>query len=281
MSQIKELKENDLNNANFITVLQTIYPDAKTKYYDLLVRLIKNQVNQDSSLPKIDSVFQSLVVNCIRTYIDKNVGNQTDMIKFIDYNEKNLISQNDLSKYKTFNDIKVQVGITKEQEELKKLESQVVKLYEDTEWLIIRPLTYLSSVKYGYGAKWCTAMDKREDYFKTYSTDGILIYCINKKDSYKKIACHKKIDGMLTFWNLEDTQIDSLESNLPEKVLESIRKVVTDKKASTNNKLKLAYDKKIAQESVSKEINILASSGTTPNDDIYRRAYDIMQRYTN
>ena len=63
----------------------------------------------------------------------------------------------------------------------KELEKLVLKLHEDEEWLIIKPLTYESSKKYGAGTKWCTAADNEDYQFYNYTNRGILIYTINKK----------------------------------------------------------------------------------------------------
>ena len=54
------------------------------------------------------------------------------------------------------------------------------KEYEDDKWVIVRPLTFASSVKYGASTRWCTTYQAEKQYFERYWRQGILIYFINK-----------------------------------------------------------------------------------------------------
>jgi hypothetical protein len=112
----------------------------------------------------------------------------------------------------------------------KELEKLILKLHEDEEWLIIKPLTYESSKKYGAGTRWCTAADNEDYQFYNYTNRGILIYTINKKTGYK-VATFKNVDKEhareLSFWDAEDNRVDSLELNLPDEITDII---VTDLK---------------------------------------------------
>ena len=56
----------------------------------------------------------------------------------------------------------------------------VYRVFEDDEWLVIRPLTIDASARYGASTKWCTTMIGK-DYFHRYSDRGCLLYNINKK----------------------------------------------------------------------------------------------------
>jgi hypothetical protein len=98
-------------------------------------------------------------------------------------------------------------------------------MYEDDEWLVLRPLTRESSVKYGAGTKWCTASTNEEYQFYRYTRRGILIYTINKKTG-QKVAAFKNTDPYdepeLSFWNEVDTRIDSYEAELPELIMKLI-----------------------------------------------------------
>jgi len=108
----------------------------------------------------------------------------------------------------------------------KEMEKQIQKLYEDNEWLIIKPLSFLASKKYGASTKWCTTQEHNPEYYLKYSRRGILIYCINKITG-DKVAAFKNIDEAwdkeTSFWNLIDQRIDSLESGLPLEVMNVIR----------------------------------------------------------
>jgi hypothetical protein len=61
----------------------------------------------------------------------------------------------------------------------KNLSKEINVVYEDDEWFLLKPLTLESSVKYGYGTKWCTASKDHSEPFYEYSSRGILIYIIN------------------------------------------------------------------------------------------------------
>ena len=117
----------------------------------------------------------------------------------------------------------------------KEMEKQVHKLYEDNEWLIIKPLSFLASKKYGASTKWCTTQDNNPDYYLKYSRRGILIYCMNKITG-DKVAAFKSLDTTYdretSFWNLVDQRIDSLESGLPIEVMNIIRDEFTNNKSS-------------------------------------------------
>jgi hypothetical protein len=108
-------------------------------------------------------------------------------------------------------------------------------MYEDDEWLVLRPLTRESSVKYGAGTKWCTASTNEEYQFYRYTRRGILIYTINKKTG-QKVAAFKNTDPYnepeLSFWNEIDTRIDSYEAELPEFIMKLI---FTEFKTTSSN----------------------------------------------
>jgi hypothetical protein len=103
---------------------------------------------------------------------------------------------------------------------------QVQKLYETDEWLVVKPLSYQASLKYGASTKWCTASKDNAEYYFRYSKQGILIYSINKKTG-NKVAGFKSVDENsepeTSFWNITDQRIDSMESGLPSDVLDIFR----------------------------------------------------------
>jgi len=145
---------------------------------------------------------------------------------FINLNEKKLIENNDLTTYKTFDELELQISLSSLKTIDKEMAKQVLKLYETDEWLIVKPLSYQASLKYGASTKWCTASKDSPDYYFRYSRRGILIYCINKKTG-NKVGAFKNLDTgydvETSFWNITDQRIDSMESGLPNDVLDVIR----------------------------------------------------------
>jgi hypothetical protein len=155
--------------------------------------------------------------------------------KFIELNERKLIVNNDLTSYKTFDELELQMSLASLKLIDKEMEKQVQKLYETDEWLIIKPLSFLASKKYGSSTKWCTTQENNPEYYLRYSRRGILIYCINKI-SGDKVAAFKSLDESYeketSFWNLVDQRIDSLESGLPNEVMILIKNEFTNTKQS-------------------------------------------------
>jgi hypothetical protein len=106
------------------------------------------------------------------------------------------------------------------------MSKQVIKVHEDDKWLLIRPITWESSLKYGSSTKWCTSSDTNPDHFFRYSERGILLYCINKikgtKTAFFKTTADK-YEVETSFWNEMDSRIDSMESDLDTYIIDIIR----------------------------------------------------------
>ncbi len=266
MSKIKELRTNPDNNLNLVTVLELFSPDGKSKYTDMLLRLMKNTPNLKEHTKEIKTVlknefnfitdeqlskFGDIQLMLLYRFVDSFFNSQ-DLVnfkKFCDYNERNLIDQNDLSKYKSYEDIVNAVSIADMKVETKDMENQIVKVFEDDEWLLLRPLTYMASKKYGSNTKWCTTQSNNPEYFIKYSSKGVLIYCINKKTGYKvaSFCSLDKNDPEFSFWNQKDTRIDSLDSELTDELRKLIQETSKAKNAKTNRFL-LSDDQRIKEE---------------------------------
>jgi hypothetical protein len=177
--------------------------------------------------------------------------------KFCEYNERGLIRQNDLSKYNSFEDILNSLNIAELNATSKDLEKQIKIVFEDDEWLLVRPLTYFASKKYGSNTKWCTTQENNTDYFDKYSSKGVLIYCINKKSGYK-VASFNSLnveDSEFSFWNQKDNRIDSLETELTSDLIKIIFEESKNKSAKTN-KFYLSNEERIKEEKLLKHRRI-------------------------
>jgi hypothetical protein len=132
-----------------------------------------------------------------------------------------------------------QVNIADIKVEMKELESEVVRVHEDDEWLLVRPTTYLASKKYGSNTKWCTTSENNPEYFLKYAERGVLIYCMNKKTGYKVASFYslKKSDPEFSFWNQKDEKIESMDSELSDSMLRIIREVSKDPNTTSNRRL--------------------------------------------
>ena len=240
MGKIDELKKQNPNfNINIIDIINDIY--GKSKYTEMVINLIKNKYNKRNNDNNYSDIYRELVreynispdklitknyfdlINMIKV-LNEYVGyNESKTIeKFIELNEKNLITQKDLTTYKTIEELELQISLSDLKIVDKELEKQVLKLMETDEWLVLKPLSYQSSVKYGSGTKWCTASKNESDYYFRYSKRGILIYCINKKTG-DKVAGFKNLDlsyeKETSFWTIIDLRTDSIDCDLPEDVM--------------------------------------------------------------
>ena len=237
MSKIKDLKTNSENTVNLIDVLELFSPDQKSKYTETLLRLMKGTQNLKSHAKEIKDTlikefnfisgedldkFTPIQLLIIHQFITGffNFSDLQNYRKFCEYNERNLINQNDLTAYKSFDEVITQLNIAELKVEAKNMENEVLKVYEDNEWLLLRPLTYLSSKKYGANTKWCTTSEGSSQYFDKYSKKGVLIYCINKLTGYKVASFYSldKNDREFSFWNQKDDRIDSLDSELTDEL---------------------------------------------------------------
>jgi hypothetical protein len=256
MSKIRDLKTNPNNCFNIVDAIELFVPNGKSKYTDMLLRVMNNTPNlkehgdeiishmtktfeflDKEELKKFNAIQLLLVYKFTETYF--NNDDLQNFRKFCDYNERNLINQNDLSTYKSFEDIITQVNVAEIKLEMKELENEVVRVHEDDEWLLVRPTTFLASKKYGANTKWCTTSESNPEYFLKYSERGVLIYCMNKKTGYKVASFYslKSSDPEFSFWNQKDTKIESMDSELSDSMLRIIRDVSKDPNAVSNRRL--------------------------------------------
>lgn len=256
MSLIKDLKNNPENSFNLIEAISLFTPSGKSKYADLMLRLMKSTPDFKEQGEEIKEYFvnkyESVTMDKLSSFnpmqlmllyvFTKEYFNDEDLTnftKFCDFNERNLIEQNDLSTYKSFEDIMNQVNVAAIKVEMKELENEVVRVHEDDEWLLVRPMTFLASKKYGANTKWCTTSESNPEYFVKYAERGVLIYCMNKKTGYKVASFYslKLTDPEFSFWNQKDAKIESMDSELSDSMLRIIRDISKNPNAVSNRKL--------------------------------------------
>lgn len=239
MSRIDELKkQNPLFGINLIDLINNLV--SKPKYTEMMVNLIKYKFDSQESHAKdirnelireyhisedkVNEMSFFELQNSHRVITDFiGYSNFTTLTKFIEMNERKLIENSDLTSYKTFQELELQMSLAELKLVDKEMEKQIEKLFENDEWLVLKPLSYLSSKKYGASTKWCTASDREPDYFYKYIKRGLLIYVINKKTG-DKVAGFKNIDSSYeretSFWNITDQRVDSLETGLPNHIMD-------------------------------------------------------------
>lgn len=252
MSKAKELKLNPENNLPIADMFSKFVPEGKSKYLDLLFRIMKGSNNFKNHVDEIKKHYEDffeipssvweetpdLQLVYFHNLIEKlfNLEDIKSFQKFCQYNERSLIKQNDLSRYKSFQDVHNSLSIAEAIMDTKSMEKQIKVLMDDEEWLVLRPLTFESSKKYGSNTKWCTTTQSNPEYFYKYTKRGVLIYCINKLTGYKVASFYSldKNEPEFSFWNQKDTRIDSLEAEIPDSVRILIREESLSKGAKTN-----------------------------------------------
>jgi len=254
MSRIQELKkQNPALSRGFIDHINMLFPNEKSKYIDLFINLYKNRMTTES-FPTIE--IQSMEKDLIESGFDLNhVNGLSDLEKiffyrflnhfissfdyvrfksFINLNERNLIETNDITTIKSFNQLINEVSKAEIKSWDKELENQILIILDNKEtgWLLIRPLTYESSKKYGSSTKWCTTQHNDPTYFYRYYRN-ILVYCINRKTGYKVAMNHTLEESETTFWDSSDHRIDSMMTELDG---ECINTLINEIKSGKSNR---------------------------------------------
>ena len=291
MSRINELKKQ--------------YPELNITIFDLMVRLDTTKTHK--YLPLMCKIFgkrfnvkemwrkdelsmgllelQSNLINkgistdgltdnqmfYLSNYITENFTTETyhTLKLFMEYMDKNMIEKNDVTSYKDIDDIRGAVTLATMKGLTKELEGQVIKEYEDEKWVVVRPLTFSASAKYGSSTRWCTTYQKEKNYFEKYWRRGILVYFINKETGYK-FAGYKGLDGdsEFSFWNAEDSRVDYLDVDADDYLYPIVKKIFrsefTNKNLCSDEIQQQVYTECI---SVHEKMRIEFSDETIPLDE--------------
>jgi hypothetical protein len=266
MSRISDLKNSPKNQINLIKIFESFISD--TKYITMYQKLYKEMLNKSFSTMKLKETLVKYLPTIDNNKLDKlsdleiifmyqlltqiiPIEANKDFIDFCRYNDENKIKNNDLHSYCSFSEICDEVKIIKDKEEEKLLEKQIIKLLDNDEWLILKPLSFKASIKYGAETKWCTASKNDKTYFNQYTKNGILIYIINKKTNIKS-AIHKKLSNKkTTYWDVTDNEVDVFTIGLSTEAFVAISKgvdsesnYVLSKKIDIDGNLKATPKKK-------------------------------------
>jgi hypothetical protein len=239
MSKIKEIRSNEENNINLAKIFECFCEEKPHKYLPFLMSFFKpnfHDVDRPQlrfQLEKQEVYFNDDNKNLNHYEFDYLVNKHfhsddlekiKNIQKFISHYEKNRIKE-DLNNIKSYSQILNILNVVELTLEEKELEKQITKIYEDNEWLVLKPLTWEASIKYGKNTKWCTSSTDtgRRHYFAQWASNGILIYTINKKTGLKVATHFRFSDRELTFWDQIDVRIDSMMSNIDPKILGIIK----------------------------------------------------------
>jgi len=252
MTRLKEFKENNPEYSwSIIDVLSNMDISKTNKFVPLFLRVIKSENMKGWHPADIDEVserisrakigytkemlkgmsFQEffpvyLQLRTIESMI--NDENREMLSEFMDCYEKGYIKNVDLNKINTLEEVMNLVSLSSISKIKNELSKQVINVFEDDRWLLVRPLTWEASKKYGSATRWCTTNSNNPDHFYRYAKRGILLYCINLETGYK-VALFKDTNvdvgstGEMSFWNAKDDRIDSMQTELDFYLYEIIR----------------------------------------------------------
>ncbi len=87
-----------------------------------------------------------------------------------------------------------------------------IQLIDNTDWLVVVPLTKTKSIEFGTGTVWCTARTRGTNYWTTYFRNNktCLIYCIDKHDQTERYAIRYDINNPTKILELRDKKNNSL-----------------------------------------------------------------------
>lgn len=243
------IQQNPDMGFNLVKLISKLDVSKTKKLTPFLLKIFKKKM--ESEYKDVDNYYSSrnktvknILLNTniferqiLISVIDRLGPDNIEMLtEFINLLDKNLIENKDISTYNSMDNIINQISIAKTKELLKNARKEILVVYEDDEVMMFKPLTFESSLKYGSGTKWCTAMKSEPEYFYRYSKNGILIYIINKKTG-RKFGCYsEKFEYGVSIYNETDAQIDSFNMNISHDNLTKLMGFL-DKKNSVNKTL--------------------------------------------
>jgi len=253
MTKKRKLMDSSNFNVSIYEVIELVLHSKKSKYVEMAINLAKNKLLKnigngleiknylikefDLDVETLNSI-PTIKLIMLYKYLDGLIDTQEikTLNSFIELNEIGLIKNNDVTSYKSFDDVFYEISAAQIRKLEKDSSKDNIRIYENDEWLLIKPLSWSSSVKYGSSTKWCTSSKTNPSHFLTYSKEGMIIYCLNKSTG-NHIAVYKRIkyEDDLSFWNILDKRIDSMETNIPSHVLEVLRTEIS--KNITNDQL--------------------------------------------
>jgi hypothetical protein len=206
--------------------LQKKYSEKFKEYPELLKFVLSISDLTDFNHKYTDFVLKYLHPNSSADEVEDIVELVKDFDKY-----QSQLNKKDINQYNTFSELEGALLPFHEKEKEKELEKQVIKIYEDDKFLVVKPKTEEASCKYGSNTKWCVT-SKGSGHFGRYTAGRQSLYfIINKAKStnknYSKVAIHFDDEGFVRYWDAQDLQmsereIDVFEYAFPD-MIESIK----------------------------------------------------------
>ena len=200
MSRLDRLKEQhpDLN-VSLIDIISYLDPTDSYKYIEFLIKNFKRDSQYYS--PNKEEFMGLMGVFLFGS------GEIETLNEFERHSRANRIKQKDISQYTNFLELNESVVLAQEIENRKKIEKQILKIYEDDTWFILTPLSFEASKVYGANTKWCTTQEK---YWHQYLTSHRLIYVLNKKINTKIAFSRDYRNDKFQAWTADDSEVSPM-----------------------------------------------------------------------
>lgn len=174
--------------------LRKKYESKFSDYPDMLDYALGHPFLSETNFKYGDFVLKNLHPNY-------SVDEYMDMINYLkDFHRfQPSLGEKDINKY-DYDGLKSAIDAHKEssksfKSKMSDEDKEANKLYEDKNILIVRPLTYQASCKYGAGTQWCTTMAGQPSYFESHTEENQELYYIifkkyDRSNKFYKIAVH-------------------------------------------------------------------------------------------
>ena len=249
MSRIDDLKKQYPHfNLSILDYLRMVDISKTGKYLPIICKVFDDRYDiqmKEMTEDNLENMSERLKDNGVLTkglnikeiiiayaFNDYFGANNFDLLSdFMDFMERNLIENKDILTYKSIDDIRNAVSLAGLKDTMNESETKIHREFEDNTWLVLRPLTFASSAKYGASTKWCTTHRKEKSYFAKYMTNGALFYFINKITGYK-FALYRDLIGIpeISFWDSSDNRVDFLEIEVDDYLLPFIKTLIKTEK---------------------------------------------------
>jgi len=231
MADLKAIKAKYKDNpllSKAVDALEDRDPSGNHKYIAWMMKQIKKSYDENH-LGDPDLIYPEAAYRLL----DRKVLTIGDAIySFHDYSKKSGIWKGDdgkpLSKdinswedieslasdirdaYKRLDKQRREKELKKQMSAQAKEESDVV--YDDEQFMVIRPLSAHASCYYGMGTKWCISATDSRNYFDSYTKEGKVFYFVMDKtrsndDPFKKVAWVGERSGFEDHYDAEDDNI--------------------------------------------------------------------------
>lgn len=241
----REIKEQNQDlNVNLVDIINKFDTSKTGKFTNFLVKMFRksleselHSVDKNKKLkPKAENGVESILIDYIyHTFNDENLSNLDEYREHLE-SERLPLSKRDINQIENWDELSSIISIAKIKMNEKKLKKQIITVFEDESYLVIRPLTLEASLTYGAGTRWCTTSKDNPRYFYRYSRNGVLCYVISKEDNKKFGFILERFDTgsdeSFSVWNTKDERIDTIESGLPDFL---IKMIYTYSKSEKNN----------------------------------------------